>query len=96
MQILAFCTTIFLGKPFSLFSLNGVNSGKFSLAETFHYHTVLQNSPFKWMFTNTCNVAIDKAEQKAQILLVQAECRISFDCDDFLSAASFALLPLAQ
>lgn len=43
-----------------------------------------------------CNVAIEKAEQKAQILLVQAECRIAFDCDYFLSTAGFALLSPAE
>lgn len=36
------------------------------------------------MFTNMCHGAIYTAEQKAQILMVEAECRISFECDYFL------------
>lgn len=43
-----------------------------------------------------CHGAIDTAEQKAQILLAQAECRISFECDYFLYIAGFALLSLAE
>lgn len=48
------------------------------------------------MFTNTCHGAVYTAGQKAQILMVEAERRVSFECDYFLYTAGFALLFLAE